>query len=54
MSEQASTEELGPKSPENVHDSIMAVDETINNLLKELKQDRKAHHRVSNTHSQPQ
>ncbi|XP_048586014.1 centromere-associated protein E isoform X2 [Nematostella vectensis] len=35
----------GPTSPESVHESIMAVDETINNLLKELKQDRKSMHR---------
>lgn len=26
----------------------MAVDETINNLIKELKQERKTHHKVCN------
>lgn len=26
----------------------MAVDETINNLIKELKQERKSHHKVCN------
>ena len=34
-------------SPETVQESIMAVDETISNLLKELKQDRKSHHKVN-------
>ncbi|KAL9954875.1 hypothetical protein ACROYT_G042460 [Oculina patagonica] len=30
---------------EAVQESIMAVDETINNLIKELKQERKSHHK---------
>lgn len=33
-------------SHEAVQESIMAVDETINNLIKELKQERKSHHKV--------
>lgn len=33
-------------SQETVQESIMAVDETINNLIKELKQERKSHHKV--------
>ena len=33
-------------SHEAVQESIMAVDETINNLIKELKQERKTHHKV--------
>lgn len=35
-------------SHEAVQESIMAVDETINNLIKELKQERKTHHKVCN------
>ena len=35
-------------SHEAVQESIMAVDETINNLIKELKQERKIHHKVCN------
>ncbi|XP_068729598.1 centromere-associated protein E-like isoform X2 [Montipora capricornis] len=45
VNEKPQSQSETPVSHEAVQESIMAVDETINNLIKELKQERKSHHK---------